>query len=83
MSLSLSSSEVEEDDSATTISVTAELPENSTSYPADKAITVAVGGGHGDRGDGLRYGSRLHDNPERGERERYGHVQHRPYGGHA
>ena len=45
VTLSLSSTEVEEDDSATTISVTAKLPQSSTSYPADKAITVAVGGG--------------------------------------
>ena len=45
VSLSLSSTSVAESAGATTVTVTAKLPQNSTSYPADKAITVAVGGG--------------------------------------
>ena len=45
VTLSLSSTSVAESAEATTVTVTAALPENSTSYPAAKAITVAVGGG--------------------------------------
>ena len=83
VTLSLSSTEVEEDDSATTISVTAELPENSTSYPADKAITVAVGGGTATEGTDYDTVADFTITLSAGSASVTGTFSIDPYGGHA
>ena len=85
VTLSLSSTSVAESAAATTVTVTAALPENSTSYPADKAITVAVGASGDGATEGTDYGTVADFTVtlSAGSNERHGHVLNRPDGGHA